>query len=120
MRAFTERRKSAYVVCGERGGPLPYSMWRKKLALAQAASGVDYTAHALRHCAASILIAGGATPTEVRDQMGHSTTAVTERVYRHAIAMDRTKLAERLSAAMTNVAVDEEAAGNDSAEGTAA
>lgn len=120
LRAFAERRGSDYVVCGERGGPLSYSMWRKRLTLAQHASGVDYTAHGLRHCAASILIAGGATPTEVRDQMGHSTTAVTERVYRHAIAMDRTKLAERLSAAMTNVAVDEEASGRDTAEGDAA
>jgi len=107
LKAFAERRGSAYVVCGERGGPLSYSLWRKKLKRAQAASGVPYTAHGLRHCAASILIAGGASPTEVRDQMGHSTTAVTERVYRHAIAMDRTKLAERLSRAMTNVAVEE-------------
>jgi len=34
--------------------------------------------------------------------------------------MDRTKLAERLSAAMTNVAVDEEASGKDTTEGDAA
>lgn len=107
LTAFAQERDSEWLLTGERGGPLSYSLWRKHLDKARAASGVDYTAHSLRHLCVSLLIAGGASTREVRDQVGHSTTQVTERVYRHAFAMDRRELAKQLSAAFTAVEVDE-------------
>lgn len=107
LEKFAAERGSEFVLCGERGGPLNYSLWRKHLDKARAASGVPYTAHDLRHVCASLLIAGGATPVQVRDQMGHSRSSVTEQVYRHAWALDRRKLASALSQAVTNVEVEE-------------
>lgn len=107
LRGFAEERGSQWVLSGERGGPLSYGVWRKQLKRARDNSEVPYTAHELRHVAASLLIAGGASPTVVRDQMGHTRTSVTETVYRHAWAMDRRRLAAELTAAVTTVEVEE-------------
>lgn len=86
------------LVCGEQGGFVGYSQWRKMLGLAQAKSGVDLTMHETRHIAASILIASGASDEEVREQMGHTSVDMTRRVYRHLFRVERTELARRVSA----------------------
>lgn len=88
---------SALLIPGANGGLLSYSLWRKRLAEARAISGVDYAAHDLRHVCASMMIAAGASAEQVREQLGHSTTHVTERVYRHLWKRDRTKEAAELS-----------------------
>lgn len=113
LRSFAEQRGSEFVICGARGGPLNYSLWRKYLDRARHDSGVDYTAHGLRHVAASVLIAGGASGIEVCDQMGHSNSSITERVYRHPMSIDRKELAGRMSAAVSSVEVDESSENQD-------
>jgi integrase len=56
----------------------------KKL-LAQA-SIPDMRFHDLRHLAGSLLLAHGATMTEVSEILGHSSVEVTQRIYAHAYA----------------------------------
>lgn len=87
----------ALLIPGANGGMLSYAHWRKALAKASAECGVDYSAHDLRHVCASMMIASGATAEQVREQLGHSSTHVTERVYRHLWKRDRTKEAAELS-----------------------
>lgn len=108
-------RDAPWVMPGERGGPLTASLWRKHLRKARTASGVEYTAHKLRHVCASLLIAAGATPEQVREQMGHSTTQVTQRVYRHAWQMNRRDVARRLSRAVTGIEAEDYTADEDEA-----
>jgi integrase len=108
LRELAQRnRDSQFVSSGAYGGPLHYSVWRRHLAKAQAASEVVYTAHQLRHVAASILIAAGANVEIVRNQMGHSRTSVTETVYRHAFLLDNRDLARRLSQQVTDLEIVE-------------
>lgn len=95
--AVSAERGSEYLVAGYRGGPISYGLWRRHLKTAQEASGVDYTAHSLRHVCASLLFAAGADLETVRQQMGHSTTEVTQTVYRHLVKRDRTADAAALS-----------------------
>lgn len=87
----------ALLIPGANGGMISYAHWRKTLATASAECGVVYSAHDLRHVCASMMIASGATAEQVREQLGHSTTHVTERVYRHLWKRDRTKEAAELS-----------------------
>ena len=58
---------------GEQGGFMSYGAWRKRLAVAQAASGVSYAAHDLRHVAVSILYAVGESEDAIAEQVGHRT-----------------------------------------------
>lgn len=109
LRAFADERGADTVVCGERGGMLSYSLWRKHLNRAREASGVPYTGHGLRHVAISLLIAGGAPIELVRQQAMHSSTRTTERVYRHALQVDRRELAKMLRMPTTGIEVEESA-----------
>lgn len=109
LRAFADERGSNRVLTGERGGPLNYSLWRKHLDAARQASGVPYTAHRLRHVCISLMIAAGVPIEKVSEQAGHKTTQVTQRVYRHALAMDRRELAKLLRLPTTGIEVDESA-----------
>lgn len=95
--ALAEKRGSQYVVSGTRGNSLSYSHWRRWLKKAKEESNVTYTAHDLRHVAISMLIAAGADIETVRIQAGHSTTEVTQTVYRHLWKRDRTADAAALS-----------------------
>lgn len=107
LKAFSTARGSTWILAGERGGPLHYSLWRKHLDRAQAATGVRYTAHQLRHVGISLLIAGGAEIERVREQAGHKRTVVTERVYRHALKVDRRELAAQLRMPTTSIEVED-------------
>lgn len=72
------------------GGYISYSQWRKHLAKARISSGVDITAHDLRHIYASRLLAAGLPVEFVSRQLGHSNPRITLAVYQHHIALNRT------------------------------
>lgn len=99
---------SKLVACGVRGGFMSYGWWRSNLRIAREISGVNYTAHELRHVCASMLIASGANIETVREQMGHERVSTTQGVYRHALKLDRSKLAGRLSRAVTELYAESE------------
>ncbi len=89
------------LVTGERGrGPLHYRTWRNKLKQAQAATGVPYTAHELRHVYASILIDAGLSDERVARYMGHSSGLYTRRLYGHWFPQNSRADAEHLSASI--------------------
>jgi len=89
------------LMTGERGrGPLHYRTWRNKLKQAQAATGVPYTAHELRHVYASILIDAGLSDERVARYMGHSSGLYTRRLYGHWFPQDSRADAEHLSASI--------------------
>jgi integrase len=109
---FALDRDCPWVLAGERGGPLNYSLWRKHLDKARDVSAVPYSAHQLRHVCASLLIAGSADERIdvvelVRGQMLHKHRHVTERVYRHAFQVDRRELAKKLRLPTTGIEVEE-------------
>jgi integrase len=68
---------------------------------------ITYTAHQLRHVAASLLIASGATHTDVMAQMGHSSIATTVNIYGHLFEADRRDLLARLNDKITGLYVVE-------------
>ena len=67
----------------ELGDPLGYLRWKRAWRAAQAATGLDVDTHRLRHFTASALISGGASVKQVQTVLGHSSAAVTLRVYAH-------------------------------------
>ncbi len=101
--------KISYLVGGPGGGPMSYRTWRKNLKNARAiypklhGGAADYSAHAYRHLCASLMIAAHVDIETVRNQMGHSTVAVTQKVYRHSLNLNQKQLAARLSAEITRL-----------------
>lgn len=85
------------VVNNLEGGYISYSQWRKHLAKARITSGVDITAHDLRHIYASRLLAGGEPVEFVSNQLGHSNSRITRAVYQHHIALNRTSESKAIS-----------------------
>jgi integrase len=67
----------------ELGRPLTYRTWKRVWKSATTAAGVDVDTHALRHFTASALISGGASVKQVQTVLGHSSAAITLRVYAH-------------------------------------
>ena len=63
------------------GKPVRYWRWKKLLAPATSAAGIELTAHGLRHFFASALIAGGASVKQVQTALGHSSSVITLRTY---------------------------------------
>jgi integrase len=118
----SEGRLYSRLINGERGGYLGYAIWRRYLTLAHGYTAahkdgpVKYTAHELRHVCASLLIASGATDTQVTAQMGHSKIETTKNIYGHRFAQDRAEILKAINAAVSRLYVQE---GN-SAEGQAA
>ncbi len=53
--------------------------------------------HDLRHSHASMLINAGFTPIEVADRLGHSSAAITLRVYSHFYTHRRAEIADRIA-----------------------
>ena len=83
-RAGSSSGAEPVLVTGERGrGPLHYRTWRNKLIEAQAATGLTYTAHQLRHVYASILIDSGMEDAKIARYMGHSNANYTRALYGH-------------------------------------
>jgi integrase len=103
--AFGDQRRAAnpgfgdevLVVTGADGAALNYSLWRTAISDARTASGVDLTAHELRHVAASMFITGELRAEEIAEIMGHASADYTRRVYGHLFPRDGRPLAKRLS-----------------------
>ena len=99
---------------GDRGGYLSYSVWRRYLKLAHGFTAahpdgpVTYTAHELRHVCASLLIASGASDTQICNQMGHSRVETTKNIYGHLFDQDRTSLLEALNSAVTRLYITDD------------
>lgn len=76
---------SGLVFTSERGAVLRSTNFRKRIWLPalDTAGLVGVRFHALRHTAASLLIAQGAHPKAVQERLGHSNPAFTLRVYSH-------------------------------------
>jgi len=55
------------------------------------------TVHDLRHSAASIALASGLQLEDVRDLLGHSSVAITSRIYGHAVAERQREVARRMA-----------------------
>jgi integrase len=58
--------------------------------------------HALRHTAASLLLAEGVHPRVVMDLLGHSTIALTMNTYSHVIPALERDAAERMNALLSS------------------
>lgn len=109
-RAGSASSAEPVLVTGERGrGPLHYRTWRNKLVEAHAATGVTYTAHALRHVYASILIDSGMEDAKIARYMGHSNANYTRALYGHWFPEDSKADAEQLSAAIGAIRARESA-----------
>lgn len=81
---FKNRIKSDLFICGKDGGYLHYDAYRKYLA-ENSASALNHkiTPHALRHTAASLLIADGVPLETVSRMLGHDGSKVTKEIYLH-------------------------------------
>ncbi len=86
------------------GRPLTYQTWRRVWLAATKASQVDVDTHALRHLAASALISGGASVKQVQTVLGHSSAAITLRVYSHMWPGDDERIRSVMDGALVALA----------------
>ena len=82
---------------GSRGGYISYKTWRRHLQEARKISGIDLTAHDLRHIFASKLFDAGMSVQYISNQLGHSSTRITEATYIHLIERSRKEEAKLLN-----------------------
>jgi integrase len=87
-----------YVFTNEQGRPInPRSLSRAfKAGLKRAKLPEEMTLHDLRHCAGSLMLANGEDIQAVSELLGHSSRAVTERIYAHALRNRKRKAGESL------------------------
>ena len=106
---LADRPADALAFPAPAGGFLRNGNFRRNVfyAAAERAGVKDVTPHGLRHTAASLAIAAGATVVVVCRMLGHSSPAVTLRVYAHLFADDLDTLAERLHTAKINSGADQ-------------
>ena len=76
---------------------------------AREASGVAYTAHPLRHVAASLAISSGMTDVEIAAMMGHRNADYTRKIYGHLFPSDGREVAARMSKAIEAAVAQEQA-----------
>lgn len=86
------------------GRPLTYQQWKKAWALANDAVGLDFKTHDLRHFTASALISGGASVKQVQTVLGHSSAAITLKVYSHLWPGDDDRTRAVMDAALSPLA----------------
>jgi integrase len=67
----------------ELGRPLTYRTWKRIWRTATTQASVNVDTHGLRHFTVSALISGGASVKQVQTVLGHSSAAITLRVYAH-------------------------------------
>jgi len=90
---------SPFVFTGTVGQPLRHTVVIRALDAALSAAGVPrVTFHALRHTAASLLLAQGTHPRVVMELLGHSTIALTMNTYSHVIPALEREAADRMNA----------------------
>jgi len=82
---------------GARGGYISYKTWQRHLLKARNETGIDITAHDLRHTFASMLFAAGESIQLISEQLGHSSIRITEKTYIHLIERPRLVDAERIN-----------------------
>jgi integrase len=87
-----------YVFTNEHGGPTnPRTLSRTfKAGLKRAKLSEEMTLHDLRHCAGSLMLERGEDIQAVSELLGHSSRAVTERIYAHALRNRKRKAGESL------------------------
>jgi integrase len=118
-RQLSEGNRYGRLINGERGGYLSYALWRRYLKLAHGYTAahkdgiVKYTAHELRHVCASLLIASGATDTQVCRQMGHSKVETTKNIYGHLFAQDQESILNAMNQAVSRLYVQDEEPGDE-------
>lgn len=86
------------IVNGSRGGYISYKTWQRHLLRARAKTGIDITAHDLRHTFASRLFAKGYDLQKISQQMGHSSIRITEKIYIHLIEHPLNEDADQINA----------------------
>ena len=88
------------------GEALTYRRWKYIWVDAKSAAKVDagMDTHALRHFAASAAISGGASVKQVQMFLGHSSAAITLRVYSHLWPGDDDRLRDVMDAALSPLA----------------
>ncbi len=82
------------------GGPLSYRQWKGVWRRALRETGLDLDTHSLRHFTASALIAGGASVKQVQTVLGHSSAAITLKVYAHLWPGDEERTRKILDTAL--------------------
>lgn len=96
-----QRLFSAYVFSDIDGKPLGGSgVYHAFQAVLRDAGLPRVTFHALRHTAASLLLAQGAHPRVVMELLGHSTIALTMNTYSHVIPALKRDAADRMDAVL--------------------
>lgn len=83
------------------GRPLTYRQWKAAWGAASKAVGVSFDTHDLRHFTASALISGGASVKQVQSVLGHSSAAITLRVYSHLWPGDEDRTRQVMDAALS-------------------
>jgi len=78
------------------GSPWKPSVMSGQFQRAAKRAGFTLHFHQLRHTAASLLIAAGAHLKVVSDRLGHSSTAITDRIYAHLADAQRQEAADLL------------------------
>lgn len=103
------REKDALVFPAPKGGILRNGNFRRNVfdAATERADVHDVTPHGLRHTAASLAIAAGATVVVVQRMLGHSSPSITLDVYSHLFADDLDTVADRLHDAKIKSAADQ-------------
>lgn len=85
------------VFLNEDGRPMDQKWVHKRLkAILARAELPDVSFHGLRHTAASLMVAGGVQLSLVKDQLGHSTIALTSGTYAHMVPAAQREAAETL------------------------
>jgi integrase len=93
----------AYIFTQADGQPLhPTTVWRALQRVLHYAGLPAMPFHALRHTAASLLLAQGTHPRVVMEMLGHSTIALTMNTYSHVIPALERDAANRMNAILSN------------------
>lgn len=97
-----------HVFTAPQGGPLRLSNWRRRVFDPAAREiGIEgLTPHELRHTAASLAIASGATIKAVQSMLGHASATLTLDRYGHLFADELDAVADRMDAARSAAAAD--------------
>jgi integrase len=90
-----------YIFTGPQGGPVRLDNWRRRVfdPATRVAGLKGVSPHDLRHTAASLAVATGATVKDVSNMLGHASAAMTLDVYSHLFQEDAERLADRLDRA---------------------
>lgn len=90
-----------YIFTGPQGGPIRLDNWRRRVfdPAVRVADLAGVSPHDLRHTAASLAVATGATVMDVANMLGHASPSMTLDVYSHLFQEDAERLADRLDQA---------------------